>query len=190
MHKAPAHQLHKNNMNDLFGNNPAPSFDDPLAMLRACHGRIQAQCATLKKLLHHFPVHGCDAQARQAVTAVLRYFDSAGHHHHQDEENDLFPALLDSQNPEAEVLIRRILREHENLETAWQQLRPNLIAIAGNESPGLDRPATENFIRLYEAHVILENEQLLPLAASLLSADQSEAIGRNMAARRGVTWTT
>ena len=70
----------------------APTFDDPLEMLHACHGRILGQCDTLKKLTAYLPVHGCDQQARQAAQNILRFFDSAGHFHHQDEEENLFPA--------------------------------------------------------------------------------------------------
>ena len=40
-------------MTNLTGGAPAPGFDNPLEMLEACHGRIQSQCATLKKLLQY-----------------------------------------------------------------------------------------------------------------------------------------
>ena len=38
---------------------PAPGFDEPLEMLHACHGRIQAQLATLEKLVPHLAREGC-----------------------------------------------------------------------------------------------------------------------------------
>ena len=66
----------------------APDFDQPVAVLKHCHGRIRKQLATLEKLLAHLPAHGADEQARHAATSVLKYFDKAAHLHHEDEEQD------------------------------------------------------------------------------------------------------
>jgi hemerythrin-like domain-containing protein len=173
-------------MTSLLGGAAAPGFDDPLEMLEACHGRIRAQCSTLQKLQQHLPLHGCDEQARQAAQAILRYFDSAGQYHHQDEEHDLFPALVGTMNMEASELVARLLEEHKGMEAAWQVLRPLLQALADGRSDVLDAAAAAHFVAVYERHIELENGKLLPLAARLLSAAQLEIIGRNMAARRGV----
>jgi hemerythrin-like domain-containing protein len=171
-------------INDLFSAPPAPTFEEPLEMLLACHGRIQSQCATLKKLLAHLPEHGCDAQAQQAAQAILRYFDTAGIHHHNDEEKNLFPALLASSAAEAPALIARILDEHKIMDAAWQQLRPYLNSIASGQSGALNAATAEHFIDVYDRHIALENSQLLPLAKQILSAGQLQEIGKCMAARR------
>ena len=78
-------------MDTLFNN--APGFDQPLAVLKHCHDRIRKQLNTLDKLLQHLPTHGADDQAKQAATAVLRYFNEAAPLHHEDEEIDLLPTL-------------------------------------------------------------------------------------------------
>lgn len=166
-------------------NIPAPTFDDPLGMLAACHERIAAQCALLEKLVPHIKLHGCDEQARQAAVGVLRYFDTAGQHHHQDEEQDLFPQLLAGTDPVAASLISRILAEHRTLEENWQALRPRLLAIAEAASTQLDAQVVTRFNAGYAAHIALENKELLPLAERLLDAAQRETLGRRMAARRG-----
>lgn len=173
-------------MKNLLGGAPAPSFEDPLEMLEACHGRILAQFATLKKLLQHLPVHGCDIQAQQAAKAILRYFDTAGQYHHQDEEQDLFPVLLSTQNAEAHALVGRLLDDHKVMEAAWAHLRPLLLAVAEGQGASLETAAVENLVAAYEPHIVMENTQLFPLSAQLLSGTQLEALGRNMAARRGV----
>ena len=175
-------------MDSLLDGAAAPGFDDPLEMLEACHGRIRAQCGTLQKLQQYLPLHGCDGQARQAAQAILRYFDTAGQHHHEDEENDLFPALRGTMNVEAGELVGRLLQEHRGMEAAWQRLRSLLLAVADGRSDLLDAGAAADFIAVYDRHIELENGRLLPLAASLLSATQLEAIGRSMAARRGVAF--
>lgn len=171
-------------MNLLIGGTAAPSFDDPLEMLRACHGRIQSQCATLHKLLAHLPQHGCDTQTQQAAHAILRYFDTAGRHHHDDEEKDLFPRLLATSSVEAQTLVARLLSEHQIMDAAWLRLRSDLTGIADGISARLDAAAAEHFIAVYDSHIALENSQLLPLAEKLLSVTQLETLGKSMAARR------
>jgi len=172
--------------NSLLGK-AAPTFDDPLEMLRACHGRIEAQCVTLGRLVVYLSAHRCDEQAVQAAHAILRYFDTAGQHHHQDEEQDLFPQLLSTQNRNATLLVTRLLLEHQGLETAWRNLRPLLISITDGDARTLDRRIVEHFIEVYARHIETENGSLLPMAATMLNTDQLRLIGRNMAARRGVS---
>lgn len=172
--------------NSLLGK-AAPTFDDPLEMLRACHGRIEAQCVTLGRLVVYLSSHRCDEQAVQAAHAILRYFDTAGQHHHQDEEQDLFPQLLSTQNRNATLLVTRLLLEHQGLETAWRNLRPLLISITDGDARTLDRRIVEHFIEVYARHIETENGSLLPMAATMLNTDQLRLIGRNMAARRGVS---
>lgn len=171
-------------MKNFLGSEPAPSFDAPLDMLQACHGRIQAQCATLKKLLLHLPSQGADAQAQQAATNILRYFESAGVYHHQDEEQDLFPLLLAANSTEANHLITRLLAEHQSMEAAWHVLRPLLRGVMTGSLNAFDNAPAERFIELYDRHIALENGHLLPLAKQLLTAEQQLQLGRNMAARR------
>jgi hemerythrin-like domain-containing protein len=174
-------------MNSLLNSDPAPTFDDPLEMLRACHGRIEAQCVTLGRLVIHLSTHGCDEQAVQAARAILRYFDTAGQYHHQDEEHDLFPPLLSTHDQAVTSIIMRLLQEHKTMETAWQSLRPLLMHIAEAQSITVDASIAQHFIDVYAKHIELENGTLLPLAATLLSTDQLHLIGHNMAARRGIT---
>ncbi|CAH1385578.1 hemerythrin domain-containing protein [Candidatus Nitrotoga sp. M5] len=176
-------------MTDVLGGAPTPSFDNPLEMLLACHGKIQTQCVTLRKLLQHLFSQGCDAQAQQAAQAILRYFDTAGQNHHDDEEQDLFPRLLATANTEVQKLITRLLDEHKVLDAAWQQLRPLLLGIAEGRVTELDIKKVEHFITVHEKHISLENSQLLPQAERLLSPIQLEALGRSMAERRGVVFT-
>lgn len=160
----------------------APSFDHPLEMLRACHGKILQQCDTLQKLAAHLPQHGCDAAAQQAAAGILRYFDTAGQFHHQDEEEDLFPALRTT----GELpLLARLLDEHQTLLLAWDDLRPALLSLANGQNAALDTALTSGFITAYTRHIKLENTELLPLAAQRLSPSQRSELGLRMAQRRG-----
>lgn len=167
----------------------APRFDDPLAMLSACHERIAAQCVTLEKLRVHLVTQGCDAAAQQAATRILRYFNTAGQHHHSDEEDDLFPLLQATGDATAQRLVGYLLARHQELNAAWDALRAALNKIVAGELAWLDATQTSAFIAAYQAHIALENTQLLPLAQQLLSTAQIEQLGRNMSARRGVIFS-
>jgi len=173
-------------MINIPGNASAPTFDSPLDMLHACHDRIMDQCATLQKLLQHLPKNGCDTQAQQAAQAVLRYFDTAGQFHHQDEEIDLFPLLHACNNTDADALIKRLLDEHQAMDALWLRLRSQLQAIADSQSATLEKSLVADFSLAYGRHVMLENTQLLPLSAKLLSQQQQLDMGKKMANRRGV----
>jgi len=167
-------------------------FEAPLEMLAACHGRIEHQCSTLRRLVEHLPVHGAEAQARDAALAVMRYFDSAARDHHADEEQDLFPALLESMAGSDATCIRELTQalqaEHRGLEQRWQVVRSQLERVAAGDAAALDAPQVEALIAAYEGHIAREDGELLPMAARLLSDSALQAIGCAMRERRGVRW--
>ena len=161
----------------------APALDEPLEMLEACHERIEAQLKTLERLAAYLPDHGADVQARQAASAILRYFELAGPNHHEDEERDLFP-LLAQRAPDSQPLLTEIAIEHITLEGMWSRLREQLLAVNAGEAQALDVHLSQAFVQRYRAHIDHEEHQLLPLAHQLLSADELEQIGGTMSARR------
>ncbi len=171
----------------------APSFDHPLEMLRACHGKILRQCDTLQKLAAHLERKGCDPQVQQAARGILRYFDTAGQFHHHDEEQDLFPALraaADTDKPSLEALLERLLSEHVIMLASWEALHPVLSQLAAGEQVALDAAVMNNFITRYSDHIAIENAELLPLAPKLLTLQQLKTIGQKMAERRGAQFPT
>lgn len=171
-------------MISLISSPAAPSFDHPLQMLRACHGKILRQCDTLRKMEPYLKERGCDVQIRQAAAGILRYFDTAGQLHHRDEEEDLFPALRSCSGVDAELL-DRLLGEHIVMLRAWDALRPLLEKLAQGAQVALDDTLTEKFISSYTSHIATENTELLPMASRLLSPRQIKSIGQNMSGRRG-----
>lgn len=181
-------------MNNSLLGSAAPSFDEPVEMLDACHGRIKAQISTLHRLVDWLPEHGADQSAQSAAAAVVRYFTVAAPHHHADEEEDLFPALLlaaegAAEKPQVEALLGRILADHQRLDVARDEMLVLLQGICNGEAVPLSAEVVDTFGRLYEQHIAMETEELLPLARRLLSPAVAEQIGRSMAARRGATFS-
>lgn len=165
-------------------------FEHPLQMLEACHDRIRMQCETLGNLAAHLQTHGCDGQAQQAASNVMRYFDSAGRHHHEDEEQDLFPrmtAAAGGQNAgRVALLIDQLKREHQEMARLWLRLRRTLELIAHGGNVALDALEVSRFCAVYRAHIALEEANMIPLAALLLEEETLAAVGEAMAARRGI----
>lgn len=169
---------------------PVAGTEAPLEMLSACHGRAEIQCATLRRLVPHLVEHGADEGARKAIANVIRYFDTSARHHHADEEDDLFPALIDSMAGSDAIclceMIEKLTADHRALEAAWRHLRALLGRIAVGESTSLAADDVEAFVVLYERHIKREEDELLPMAARLLSDDDLARIGRTMRERRGI----
>lgn len=169
---------------------PAPSFDEPLEMLRACHERIAAQCATLEKLAAHLPLHGADTQAQQAARNIMRYFDVAGPHHNADEEQDLFPMLIEiSQHQYSPVgeRIASLLDEHRSLEASWAQLRTALDDVAQGKTRLLERAWVSDFVGAYRGHIAREEREVFPFAEACLDRQQLARLSAAMVGRRTIT---
>ena len=169
---------------------PGASTEVPLEMLAACHGRVLHQCDTLGRLAAHLPDHGCDGAARQAATAVMRYFDTAARDHHADEEDDLFPALLEAMAGSDAVCIRALTEglraEHRALEARWHRLRERLTQIAAGHSAELPAAEVQDFVAAYTTPIDKEDSELLPLARRLLSDADISRVGTAMRVRRGI----
>jgi len=166
---------------------PGPSWDEPLEMLEACHERMHAQLATLERLAPHLETKGCDAEAKSAAQAVLRYFDTSGAMHHQDEDQDLFPLLraraAEQARADVAAAIDELVREHETMDAQWKRLRERLLDIVAGE-PRLDAEEVARFAWLYRRHMDRESTKVLPFARHTLDPATCAELGKRMAARR------
>ncbi len=182
-------------MSDDFPGFPTPAAgpEAPLEMLAACHGRVARQCGTLRRLVPHVAAHGADDEARAAAARVMLYFDTSGAQHHADEEEDLFPALLEAMAGSDAVCIRELTEalsaEHRELETCWRRVRAALVQIAAGNPVPLPQEDVEALAGLYERHIAREESELLPMAARLLTDAELAVVGRAMRERRGIDAT-
>jgi pyridoxamine 5'-phosphate oxidase len=174
--------------NALF--DPAPDFDQPIAVLKHCHERIRKQLRTMQKLLDHLPEFGANLDAEKGATAILRYFNNAAPQHHADEEQDLLPMLRTSaQGKDAallDILLPEIMQEHQQMEIVWQALAQQLTRIASGESAVLSAAHVQQFIALYTSHMEKEEAHIAPMAKRVFSDTQMAQLGRAMRNRRGI----
>lgn len=182
-----------NTLNALFA--PVPGFDQPIAVLKHCHGRIRKQISTMQKLLSHLPEHGADIDAQQAAKSILQYFNKAAPNHHADEEQDLMPMLqITAQGEDAALLARLIpliMDEHRQMDVAWQVLDVQLQAIAAGANSGtgayLSEPDVQRFAALYADHMQKEETHIAPMAMRLFNPAQMAQLGEAMQLRRKIT---
>src|SRR3990167_2202395 len=160
----------------------APSIDDPIELLQACHDKVRRFAGLTLRLRAHLAERGPDAQAQEAARSILRYFDMAAPLHHDDEDHDLFPALRTLGQPELTARICELEAQHESLGRLWQALHPWLTATA--EGQTCTPPAeVDEFATAYPAHAASEEAQVYPAAAQL-STEQLRQISDAMVRRR------
>lgn len=174
--------------NALF--DPAPDFDQPIAVLKHCHDKIRKQLKTLEKLSTHLPEFGANLDAKQGAIAILRYFNEAAPKHHADEEEDLMPMLQNTATGEDAIRLRglmpEILFEHRQMEALWESLARQLQQISSADSTDLSDDAVRQFIGLYTSHMEKEETHIAPMAKKLFSAAQMTQLGQAMRSRRGI----
>ena len=145
----------------------------PLALISGCHARTAEQCDALHGLVQHLARFGCDVQAQGLSRQILRHFDAAAMQNHAEEEEFLFPTLLESMAGSDAVCLREmtssLTRQHRVLEDLWQGLRPQLRAVASAASAALSGADVAAFIRSNQGHIDSEASELLPMAARLFT---------------------
>lgn len=168
---------------------PGAGFDEPFAMLQACHERVRRSLDLLARLRQYLRDTGWDESAAQAARDVLRYFDIAAPLHHEDEELHVFPPLL-AGTPEDGVvqLVRQLQRDHVQMAERWAAARGALQALGEGAITALtpqQEAALERFAHSYESHLRHEDDTIYPAARALLGAETQQAMGEEMARRRG-----
>jgi hemerythrin-like domain-containing protein len=177
-----------------IGEKSEGSFANPMGLLNGCHRRIERFLILMVTVAGQAKGADMDEAQKTAVASSLRYFREAAPKHTQDEEESLFPRLSHSQDPEGKAVLSRLEelkkdhaiadethREVEGLMQRWLE--------EGRLSPQSAKRLTEALDKLsdlYRRHIHLEESELFPFAERALEKSAIEAIGREMAARRGV----
>lgn len=160
----------------------APSIDDPIALLLACHDKVRRFSTLAVRLRDHLDVHAPDEQAQEAARSVLRYFNVAAPLHHDDEEQDLFPALRSLGLPVLNQAMDQLDAEHAELASLWRSLQDWLEDTAQGVAHAPPQEV-EAFARRYAAHAQREEDEVYPHAGQLNPA-QIDHICAAMVARR------
>jgi hemerythrin-like domain-containing protein len=190
-------------MLDLF--EMAPTFNDPIGMLRACHRRIERALEVMARIAGRETEEALDAEGREALRRTLLYFNTGVPRHAADEEESLFPRLRAAARGAAEELLphevsllatlrklETLEREHVEADAAHRELDAlgEVLLETGRFERSEDRARFHELITrlqtLYQEHIRVEDNELFPLAAQWVESGEQDVIGTEMAHRRGI----
>jgi hemerythrin-like domain-containing protein len=180
-------------MRITIGTRPDHGFDEPLGLLSDCHRRIEHFLQILTTIVDRDAAGGSlDAAHRMQLEAALRYFATAAPKHTADEEQSLFPRLRASDDPAAAQALATVARlERDHGEADAHHRAVDALVRQWLERGVLDLDAASDLRArlsalnaIYREHIGVEDRELFPTAARVLSAEQVREIGSEMAARR------
>jgi hemerythrin-like domain-containing protein len=138
------------------------SFD----ALDACHQQIHQHIEDLALLaVRVFEAGSVDAQAQQQARVIETFFSETARQHHAEEEQKVFPPLLNSGRPELQAAVRSLQQDHGWIEENWIALAPQLRAIASGSS-WIDMEQFQHSVRVFHdllaEHIALEESLIYP----------------------------
>jgi hemerythrin-like domain-containing protein len=181
-----------------IGKKPESDFTNPIGMLGDCHRRIERFLQILVVVNEQAKGGSLSEEQREALEASLRYFRVAAPKHTLDEEESLFPRMRDSNHPEAQAALARLESLHADHEIA-DELHRQIDAIGTRwlEEGRLSSKQThrlaemlDELSEIYRKHIAIEDGEVFPLASRVLDRPEIEAVGREMARRRGISYET
>ena len=119
---------------------------------------------------------------------MLRYVDIAAPLHHEDEELHVFPPLLAQGSPVVVALVQQLQADHAAMAADWAQARVPLQALAEGRLMAFSaahEALLARFAARYGAHIRHEEDSAYPAAQALLPEATQQAMGVEMARRRG-----
>lgn len=163
-----------------------PAADGPFGMLRECHERIR-RFSSLSLRLATAPPQTTPDERAGAAADLLRYFTVALPLHEKDEEESLGLRLRERVlAPTGASALEALAPEHRALQATLGRLVPAWEAI--RRDPAAPSPETlayaEQLVRLFDAHLAREENDLFPAAVAVLPPSELEAITAEMQARR------
>jgi len=176
----------------MIGAKPASDFTDPIGMLGDCHRRILRFLHVLVQLAASERGRSLSCDERTLLSTSLRYFREAAPKHTADEEESLFPRLRRLDSADVDPLLARIEsleQDHECADRNHAEIdRLGQLWLAQGQLTLQDasqfRSLVDQLERLYRHHIGVEDNEVFPIAARILAADEQQAIGIEMAARR------
>lgn len=166
----------------------ADRLEPPLDVLADWHRRGTALFDAMRQLARRGPASLVDGATRRQADAIVAYFDRSISVHHEDEERDLFPALLESMAGSDPVCLREMIAGatdgHRAQAAAWHGVRPAFAALAAGTPATPDAGLVEAMIGVCEELFRREDEELLPMASRLLGDEARDGILGAMLARR------
>ncbi len=178
----------------LIGAKPESGFRDPIGLLTDCHRRVERFLSVLVQAEAQAHGGSLTGEQRTALETALRYFREAAPKHTADEEESLFPRLRALGLPELHAVLERVealQRDHEAAQKNHAEVdRLGQAWLAAGTLQQTDAARFSQLVieltELYRSHIDVEEREVFPAAVAVLGKPQREAVGAEMAARRGL----
>lgn len=166
--------------------NPSSStvHSEPIQDFSHCHDGIVSKLDMLGELPD---LLAPAARARDIAEKAVAFFQVAIFEHHQDEERELFPAVLSSAEPgeetaQVKIMVKRLTDEHRELEALWKQLESGLKKFAKGHASDINVNEVQRLVTQYKAHASYEEAEFLPLSQTILgrNANHMSALGLSL----------
>jgi hemerythrin-like domain-containing protein len=160
--------------------------DAPLHDFSKCHAEFVTVLETALDLPEMVVTA---ARSRSCAADTLKMFRDSLLAHHDDEERELFPAVLRVAQPGSEAerartMVAQLVREHREIAQLWKQLQPAVQAIADGYLPRLDSALLHDLVQRFNEHVRLEEEEFLPFAQQVLAREAEDMAMLGLALHR------
>jgi hemerythrin-like domain-containing protein len=175
-----------------IGHQPDHDFKEPLGLLSDCHRRIEHFLATLTTITSEARGTELTDAQRAQLEGAAAYFATAGPRHTADEEDSLFPRLRAAHDPKAAAALELVdrleddhaaaIEHHEAIDQLVRRWLADGSLTAADVEQLLER--LDRLNSMYAAHIAIEDNEVFPAAAQILSKNDITEIGREMMARR------
>ena len=159
----------------------AETQHDRFKALDQCHQHIHEHLEQLAELLLRLESYSDSAHCRQKAKTIEAFFSETARDHHAEEERNVFPNLLLSDNAELVQAVLTLKQDHGWIEQNWLELAPMLRAIAQGEDWVDIAELTHNvevFLSLCHDHIVLEETLIYPEAKSRLAQEMAGRTAR------------
>lgn len=159
------------------------AVDKPISDFSDCHAAIVSMLDELTTLSRR---QDSTPKRRDGAARVLEVFRDVVAAHHQEEEAELFSAVLadaaaGDEHANVEALVHRLVADHRRVERMYAQLVPVLSAIESGGDVSLDPAAVAVLVADYRAHARFEEEVFLPLARTILGRNSNHMAALGLA---------
>lgn len=153
---------------------PVAADETPLNTFSRCHAGIVSQLESTAKLPE---LVDAAARARETAQRTLDLFRDSVLPHHDEEEKELFTAVLQSALPaekeHVRALVETLTTEHRAIEAMWKKVEPAVRHAAKGQPAEIDADLMADLVRRYLHHARTEEAEFLPLAERILGRNSN-----------------
>jgi len=165
---------------------PATDFSNGLQVLKDYHQDFLARGTRLITLANKIKQQGMSEELANQCMDMYCHYSHATHLHHKDEEEALFPILVD-QSSLVIGMIERLMLDHEEIEASWATLSTRLKNPEQITNFDHFLHLTIEFEKILREHLTREDEDFSPQVIKIFSEEQIKQAGEKMSKLRHLT---